>query len=150
MFCFGRCWFTTTECEGQANKSRTRFQEIKVSYLNSLLVFESNPWHDLMNVCFLRVILPYIWCMNPRKNPTVVSEPGSMPWIVVVLQNLSRILFWNLHDFNLNFGWLFEQLVITLIWYTYWMNFYSNLRLKYVDLVCEKIFKDENLSADFL
>ena len=31
---------------------------------------ESNPWHDLMNVCFLRVIPPCIWCMNPRKNPT--------------------------------------------------------------------------------
>ena len=29
VFCFGHYWFTTTECEGQADKRRTKFQESK-------------------------------------------------------------------------------------------------------------------------
>ena len=29
-------------------------------FLELSLNFESNPWHDLMNVCFLSVIPPYM------------------------------------------------------------------------------------------
>ena len=45
--------------KGQAYKQRTMFQN-KSKLFELSLIFKSNPWHDLMNVCFLRVILPYI------------------------------------------------------------------------------------------
>ena len=39
---------------------------------------------------------------EPYENPTMVSESGSIPWIVVVLRKLSKNEILSLHDFNLN------------------------------------------------
>ena len=43
VFFFGHCWFTTTECQGQMNKTRTKFQN-----QSKLLELSLNFWKQSM------------------------------------------------------------------------------------------------------
>ena len=76
---------------GQSFKNQSKLLELSLN-------FESNPWHDLMNVYFLRVIPPCILCMNPRKTQQWYQRQVLCHGMLLLFDKRSKNKILNLHD----------------------------------------------------
>ena len=69
VFCFRHCWFTTTECEGQANKRRTKFQNQSKLFELSLILKAIHGMNWWMQIFLELFRLVYdAWTLGKPNN----------------------------------------------------------------------------------